>query len=59
MPVHPFASVTFTVIGKEPAWPGVPESTPAEESDTPEGNEPLLSEKTAGVCVPTPDCVKV
>ena len=37
----------------------MPESTPAVESDKPDGNVPLLSVKVAGVCVPTPVCVKV
>src|SRR5437016_1648037 len=59
MPVQPFASVTLTVIGKVPVCVGVPERTPAKESDTPVGSVPLLIVKFAGVCVPTPLCVKV
>ena len=57
--VQPLASVTLTVIEKTPVWVGVPERTPLDESETPDGSEPLLIEKTAGVCVPTPLCVKV
>src|SRR5947209_10501841 len=59
MPVQPFASVTFTVIEKTPVWVGVPERTPLDESETPDGSEPLLMEKTAGPWGPTPLCVKV
>src|SRR5437763_1814900 len=59
MPVQPFASVTFTVIGKVPVCVGVPVRTPADVSETPVGSVPLLMLKVAGVCVPTPLCVKV
>src|SRR3954468_10615096 len=59
MPVQPLASVTLTVIGKLPGTPGVPESTPAADSVRPLGSVPVLIEKTAGVCVPTPVCVNV
>src|SRR5438067_12390414 len=59
MPEQPLASVTLTVIEKTPVWVGVPERTPPDDSETPDGNEPLLIVKIAGVCVPTPLCVKV
>src|SRR4051794_20847484 len=59
IPEQPFASVTLTVIEKTPVCVGVPERTPLDESPTPDGSEPLLIEKTAGVWVPTPLCVKV
>src|SRR5438270_6069366 len=59
MPVQPFASVTLTVIGKVPVCVGVPERTPAVEKESPVGSVPLLIVKFAGVCVPTPLCVKV
>src|ERR1700741_3055968 len=58
-PVQPLTSVTFTVIGKEPGCPGVPESPPAVDSVRPDGSDPLSIVNVAGVCVPTPTCVNV
>src|SRR5437868_1718341 len=59
MPVQPLASVTLTVIGNVPVCVGVPERTPAVESERPVGSVPLLMVKTAVVCVPAPVWVKV
>ena len=56
--MQPFASVTVATIGKEPVWSGVPERTPAVESESPVGSDEAVV-KVAGVCVPTPDCVNV
>src|SRR6266545_7013219 len=57
MPLQPFASVTFTVIGKLPTTVGVPERTPPLDRVRPVGNEPLFS---VNVAVPTaPVCVKL
>src|SRR6266498_3086381 len=47
----------MTVIGKLPATVGVPERTPAVESDSPAGSEPLASVNVAVPCAPL--CVKV
>src|SRR5260221_4124346 len=41
VPLHVFVSVAFTVIGKVPVCVGVPERTPAVESDIPVGSVPL------------------
>jgi len=58
MPVQAVGVLTLTVIVKTPVLRRCAESTPLVESETPAGSEPLLIEKTAGVCVPTPDWVK-
>ncbi len=44
------ASVTVTVMGKEPVLVGVPESTPALESVNPGGSGPV----SVHVCAPIP-----
>ncbi len=38
VPVQPFESVTVTTIGNRPVTVGVPERTPAVESDRPAGS---------------------
>ena len=43
VPVQPLASVTLTVIGNEPGWPGVPESVPFVARVRPDGSVPLAS----------------
>ncbi len=58
VPVQPFESVTVATIGKVPFCPGVPERTPAVDRVSPLGSVDAVV-KAAGVCVPTPDCVKV
>ena len=58
VPVQPFASVTVTTIGKVPGTVGVPESVPFVASVRPAGSVEAVV-KVAGVCVPTPLCVKV
>jgi hypothetical protein len=55
VPVQPFASVTFTTIGKVPFFPGVPERTPADESVSPLGSVEVVEKVTEPV---PPDCVK-
>ena len=57
VPVQPFASVTFTVIGNEPVWVGVPDRTPAADSVRPAGNVPLA--RLNEVAPMAFDCVKV
>src|SRR3954451_15958233 len=47
-PKQPFASVALTVIGNEPVCVGVPERTPAADSPSPAGSEPLLSVNVTG-----------
>ncbi len=47
MPLQVFVSVAFTVIGKVPVCVGVPERTPAVESDIPVGSVPLAIVKVA------------
>src|SRR5437870_10662781 len=51
-PVQPLLSVTSTVIGKLPFTVGVPERTPAVESVSPAGSEPLPSVNVAVPCAP-------
>src|SRR5258706_9429714 len=58
VPVQPFASVTVTTIGKVPCCVVVPDRTPAVESEKPVGSVEAVV-NVAGVCVPTPLCVKV
>src|SRR4051794_41741352 len=52
-PKQPFASVALTVIGNEPVCVGVPERTPAADSPSPAGSEPLLIVNvTGGMALP-------
>ena len=57
MPVQPFASVAFTVIGKLPVWVEFPERMPVELSSViPAGSVPVSLQ----VIVPLPpEAVKV
>ena len=52
VPIHPLLSVAVTVKSKEPVTVGVPEITPAAESDRPSGNEPAARAKVTGVVAP-------
>src|SRR3954453_10214965 len=57
VPVQPFASVAFTVIGNEPVSVGVPGRTPAADSVRPAGSVPVL--RLNAIAPMPPACVTV